>query len=162
MMAVASAAEIVLQPRFDAEEMLQLIERYRVTHMHIVPTMFVRLLRLPEEVKQRYDLSSLRYVVHGAAPCPPAAQRAMIEWWGPVIYEYYGATEAGLITIQNPEDALTRPGSVGRVLPNVSVKVLDERGEEVPTGTVGDIFIYTKPGASFEYIGRDSDRRPDK
>ncbi|MFW2853493.1 acyl-CoA synthetase [Sphingomonas sp. TX0543] len=161
-MAFASGADIVLQPRFDAEEMLQLIERYRVTHMHIVPTMFVRLLRLPEDVKGRYDLSCLRYVAHGAAPCPPDIKRAMIEWWGPVIYEYYGATEAGLISISRPEDALAHPGSVGQALPNVSIKVLDESGDEVPAGTIGDIFIHSEPGATFEYIGRENDRRDDK
>jgi long-chain acyl-CoA synthetase len=113
-------------------------------------------------VKQRYDLSSLRYVAHGAAPCPPAVKRAMIEWWGPVIYEYYGATEAGLIAICGPQDALDRPGAVGRALPSVSIKVLDDKGEEAPAGAIGDIFLHTDPGASFEYIGRPSDRREDK
>ena len=87
---------IVLEPRFDAEDMLALIERHRVTHMHMVPTMFVRLLRLPGRRKRRYDLSSLRFVVHGAAPCPPHVKRAMIDWWGPVINEYYGSTETGI------------------------------------------------------------------
>ena len=97
LLAFASNAEIILQPRFDAEEMLALIERHRVTDMHIVPTMFVRLLQLPDLVRARYDLSSLRFVVHGAAPCPIAVKRAMIDWWEPVIHEYYGSTETGLV-----------------------------------------------------------------
>jgi long-chain acyl-CoA synthetase len=88
---------IVLQPRFEAEDMLRLIQKHRVSHMHIVPTMLVRLLRLPDKVKRRYDLSSLRWVTHGAAPCAPAVKRQMIEWWGPVINEYYGATETGIV-----------------------------------------------------------------
>ena len=95
MLAFRNGCKIVLEPRFDPEDMLQLIARHRVTHMHMVPTMFVRLLRLPEDVKSRYDLSSLRFIVHGAAPCPPEVKRAMIDWWGPVINEYYGATETG-------------------------------------------------------------------
>src|SRR5205823_6397816 len=82
---------------FEAEDMLRLIDRHKISHMHIVPTMFVRLLRLPDEVKQRYDHSSLRWVTHGAAPCAPAVKRQMIDWWGPVITEYYGATETGVV-----------------------------------------------------------------
>ena len=88
---------MVLQPRFEAEDMLRLIDRHKVSHMHIVPTMFVRLLRLPDEVKRRYDVSSLRWVTHGAAPCAAAVKRQMIDWWGPVINEYYGATETGIV-----------------------------------------------------------------
>ena len=91
MLAARLGAAIVLQARFDAEEMLALIERHRISHMHIVPTMFVRLLKLPDAIKAKYDLSSLRFVVHGAAPCPPSVKRAMIDWWGPIINEYYGA-----------------------------------------------------------------------
>jgi long-chain acyl-CoA synthetase len=93
MLAFRNRCTIALEPRFDPEDMLQLIERHRVTHMHMVPTMFVRLLRLPDEVKRRYDLSSLRFVVHGAAPCPPLVKREMVAWWGPVIHEYFGSTE---------------------------------------------------------------------
>ena len=95
MLAYRSGCTIVLEARFDPEELLQLVERHRVTHMHMVPTMFVRLLRLPDAVKRRYDLSSLRFVVHGAAPCPPDVKAAMIDWWGPVINEYLGSTETG-------------------------------------------------------------------
>ena len=97
---------MVLQPRFEAEDMLRLIDRHKVSHMHIVPTMFVRLLRLPDEVKRRYDLSSLRWITHGAAPCAPAVKRQMIEWWGPVINEYYGATETGIVVWHDSQEAL--------------------------------------------------------
>ena len=97
---------LILMPRFDAEECLQLIERYEITHMHMVPTMFVRLLQLTNEQKQKYDLSSLESVVHGAAPCPPQVKLDMINWWGPIIHEYYGSTEAGLITVVDSQEWL--------------------------------------------------------
>jgi long-chain acyl-CoA synthetase len=112
MLAFRSGCTIVLEPRFDPEDMLQLIERHRVTHQHMVPTMFVRLLRLPDEVKRRYDFSSLRFIVHGAAPCPPQVKRAMIEWWGPVINEYFGSTETGIPVWHSAEQALAKPGTV--------------------------------------------------
>ena len=119
---------IVLQPRFDAEDMLRLIERHRVSHMHIVPTMFVRLLRLPDEVKRRHDLSSLRWITHGAAPCAPAVKRQMIEWWGPVINEYYGATETGIVVWHDSQEALRKPGTVGHVVEGAILRIVDEQG----------------------------------
>src|SRR5579859_7319185 len=91
-------ADIHVMARFDAEELLALIERERITHLHLVPIMFERLLRLPAEVRERYDISSLRFVVHAAAPCSPATKRAMIDWWGPIVHEYYGSTEIGPVT----------------------------------------------------------------
>ncbi len=158
MLAFNRGARMVLQPRFDAEQMLALIERHRISHMHIVPTMFVRLLRLPEAVKARYDLSSLRHVVHGAAPCPPEVKRAMIAWWGPVIYEYYGSSETGLITAHGSQEALERPGTVGRVLPGVAVRVLGEDGGDLPPGAAGDIYVDSAAAAGFSYIGLDDKR----
>lgn len=146
-------ARVILQARFDPEEMLQLIERYRVTHMHIVPTMFVRLLRLPASVRRAYDLSSLRSVVHGAAPCPPELKRAMIDWWGPVINEYYGATEAGLIAGHSSAEALSKPGTVGRALPGVTVRIIGEDRRDLPAGEIGDIYVETPGSANFSYIG---------
>ncbi|WP_428390469.1 AMP-binding protein [Lichenicoccus sp.] len=156
--AFAGGAAIVLQPRFDAKGMLALIARHRVTHMHVVPTMFVRLLSLPQATKARYDLSSLRFVVHGAAPCSPEVKKAMIAWWGPVIHEYYGSTETGLITALGPQDALRKPGSVGRALRGVTIKVLDEGGHERVPGEAGDVFIHSAAASSFSYIGRDAAR----
>jgi long-chain acyl-CoA synthetase len=102
----AGCLSIVLQPRFYAEDMLRLIDKHRVSHMHLVPTMFVRLLRLPAEVKKKYDLSSLRWITHGAVPCAPAVKREMIDWWGPMINEYYGATETGIVVWYNSADPL--------------------------------------------------------
>ena len=155
MMSLGRGAEIVLQPRFEAEEMLALIERHRVTHMHLVPTMFVRLLRLPEAVRVRYDVSSLRFVVHGAAPCLPEVKQAMIAWWGPVIHEYYGSTETALITTCCSADALRKPGTVGRALPGVTVKVLGDGGVERAPGELGDVFIQSVATSGFSYIGRE-------
>jgi long-chain acyl-CoA synthetase len=159
LFALRLGAEIVLQPRFDAEDMLRLIECHRVTHMHIVPTMFVRLLRLPEAVRRRYDVSSLRAVVHGAAPCAPAVKRAMIEWWGPVITEYYGSTETNIPTIATSEDALKKPGSVGRPLPDTRIKIFDPAGRELPAGQVGEIYIHVGGQTDFTYHNQPDKRR---
>ncbi|MFD2419718.1 acyl-CoA synthetase [Amycolatopsis pigmentata] len=156
--AAGSAEKIVLQPRFDAERLLELVERHRVTHMHMVPTMFVRLLKLPEEVRARYDLSSLRFVVHGAAPCPVDVKRRMIGWWGPVIHEYYGSTETGLVTVHDSATALARPGTVGRALPGVTVRVLGEEGQPLPPGGVGDVYVRSIAVPDFTYHGREDER----
>jgi long-chain acyl-CoA synthetase len=151
-------ASIVLQARFDAEEMLALIERHRITHMHIVPTMFVRLLKLPDDVRRKYDLSSLRFVLHGAAPCPVAVKRAMIEWWGPVIKEYYGSTETGIPVWHDSKDALAKPGTVGRILPGATVKVFDAEGHELPPGGIGEIFMRADASPEFTYHGQEERR----
>ncbi|MFI9560946.1 acyl-CoA synthetase [Nonomuraea endophytica] len=156
--AAALADTIVLQPRFGAEQLLELVERHRVTHMHMVPTMFVRLLKLPEEVKARYDVSSLRFVVHGAAPCPVDVKRRMIEWWGPVIHEYYGSTETGLITAHDSATALARPGTVGRALPGVTVRVLGDEGQPLPPHEVGDVYVQSDAVPDFTYHGREDER----
>lgn len=156
--ALRVGANIVLQARFDAEQMLAFIERYRITHMHIVPTMFVRLLRLPAETRSKYDLSSLRFVIHGAAPCPAEIKRAMIEWWGPVIFEYYGSTETGLTTWHNSEEALERPGTVGRPLPTVQIRIVDDHGTQLGPNEPGEIFIRARGIPDFTYIGADDKR----
>ena len=109
-----AGASVVIMPRFDPEELLRTIDRERITHLNMVPVMFARLLKLPDEVRRRYDLSSLRFVAHAAAPCPPEIKRAMIDWWGPVINEYYGATETGNVTFCTSEEWLAHPGTVGR------------------------------------------------
>ncbi|MFL6121348.1 acyl-CoA synthetase [Actinophytocola sp.] len=139
----------VLMDRWKPEEMLRLIEKHRVTHSHMVPTQFHRLLELPVEVREKYDVSSLRCMIHGAAPCPDEVKRQMLDWWGPVVVEYYAATEGGGTTIM-ADEWLRKPGSVGRAWPNSVVKVLDENGEEVPPGTTG--LVYMRMGtSSFEY-----------
>ncbi|GAB1508945.1 acyl-CoA synthetase [Actinophytocola sp. KF-1] len=139
----------VLMDRWRPEEMLRLIEKHRVTHSHMVPTQFHRLLELPEDVRSRYDVSSLRCMIHGAAPCPPEVKRRMLDWWGPVVTEYYAATEGGGTAI-SAEEWLRKPGSVGKAWPGSVVAVLDDDGEPVPTGTPG--LVYMRMGDStFEY-----------
>jgi long-chain acyl-CoA synthetase len=150
---------MVLQPRFEAEDMLRLIDRHRVTHMHIVPTMFVRLLRLPDAVKQKYDLSSLRWITHGAAPCAPAVKRQMMDWWGPVITEYYGATETGIVVWHNSEQALNKPGTVGRVVEGATMRIVDEHGRDVKQGEIGEIYLRGPLYNDFTYHNDDAKRR---
>ncbi|HLM11955.1 MAG TPA: acyl-CoA synthetase [Reyranella sp.] len=150
---------MVLQARFEAEDMLRLIDRHKVSHMHIVPTMFVRLLRLPDDVKRRYDVSSLRWVTHGAAPCAPAVKRQMIEWWGPVINEYYGATETGIVVWHDSQDALVKPGTVGRVVEGAVMRIVDAEGRDVKQGEVGEIYLRGPHLAEFTYNNDDAKRR---
>ncbi|AVO46861.1 acyl-CoA synthetase [Phreatobacter cathodiphilus] len=142
---------LVLMPRFDAEEMLRLIEEHRIDTIFMVPTMFVRLLKLPEAVRSRYDLSSLRFVIHAAAPCPADVKAAMIAWWGPVIHEFYGGTETGPVTFATSEDALRKPGSVGRLSPGAEIRVLGEDGREVPPGETGELFCRIAGYPDFTY-----------
>ncbi|MEC3974794.1 acyl-CoA synthetase [Amycolatopsis sp. H20-H5] len=139
----------VLMDRWDPEDMLRLIEEHRVTHSHLVPTQFRRLLGLPDAVRSRYDLGSLRVMIHGAAPCPLEVKRRMLEWWGPVVTEYYAATEGGG-TVISGEEWLRKPGSVGLPWPGSTIKVLDDAGAEAPVGEPGT--VYMRMGDSkFEY-----------
>lgn len=122
--------------------------------------MFERLLKLPEEVRSRYDVSSLRFVVHAAAPCSPATKRAMIEWWGPIIHEYYGSTETGPVTFVNSEEWLEHPGSVGRAMNNAAIRVLDDDRRVLGAGEVGEIVAGSASGNNeFTYHGDDAKRR---
>jgi long-chain acyl-CoA synthetase len=157
--ALRTGGEVILQPRFDPEALLALIEARRVTHLHMVPTMFVRLLKAPEEVRRRYDLTSLQFVVHAAAPCPPHVKRAMIEWWGPIINEYYGSTETSAVTFCTSEEWLANPGTVGRPLPGVGLKILGQDGFLAPPGEAGDVYCRLRTGADFTYHGDDAKRR---
>jgi acyl-CoA synthetase (AMP-forming)/AMP-acid ligase II len=148
MSAQRLGASVVVMERFDPETCLQLIERYQVSHVQFVPTMFVRMLKLPDEVRARYDISSLAAVVHAAAPCPAEVKRQMIEWWGPIVYEYYSATEGMGATFINSEEALAKPGSVGRAMVGV-IHVLDEHGNELGPNEIGTISF--SGGPRFEY-----------
>ena len=132
---------VILQPRFDAAELLALIEQHRVSHLHMVPTMFNRLLALPDQVRRRHDLSSLVAITHGAAPCPSEAKRAMIDWLGPVVREYYAMTELGIVACSTSAEWLAHPGSVGRAAPGVDIRIMDEGGGDLPTGIAGDICV---------------------
>ena len=131
---------LVYMDGWDAERALALIERHRVTHTHMVPTHFKRLLDLPEETRRGYDVSSMRWAVHAAAPCPVGIKRAMLEWWGPKIYEYYAATEGGG-TIATPEDWLAKPGTVGKPWPITQVMITDDQGEPCPPGMPGTVYM---------------------
>lgn len=144
---------LVIQPRFDAEEALALIERHRITHAFMVPTMFVRLLRLPRETRMRYDLGSLEWLVHGAAPCPADVKRAMIEWLGPRIYDYYGATELGPITRVSVPEWLARPGTLGKVVPGARIRILDAEGRTCAANEIGEIYARNDHYPDFEYQG---------
>ncbi|GAA4473877.1 acyl-CoA synthetase [Rhodococcus olei] len=141
---------VVVMDRFDPEESLALIQRYRVTHSQWVPTMFVRMLKLPVEVRERYDVSSTKVAVHAAAPCPPEVKRAMIDWWGPVIHEYYASTEGSGATFIDSAQALAKPGSVGRDGVLGIVHICDELGVEVPTGQTGTVW-WEREERPFEY-----------
>ena len=142
---------VVLMDKWTPETMLELIDKYRATTSHMVPTQFHRLLGLPEDVRRKYDVSSLRYMVHAAAPCPVETKWKMLEWWGDSIYEYYAATEGGG-TVVTPQEWRAHPGTVGRAWANAEVRVLDEAGEDCPVGQPGT--VYMKLGAAdFEYKG---------
>jgi long-chain acyl-CoA synthetase len=159
VVAAALGERLVLQPRFDPEELLALIERHEITSLNLVPTMFNRLLRLPESVRSRYDLGSLTNVVHNAAPCAPDVKRAMIAWWGPVILELYGGTESGPAVACNSEEWLAHPGCVGKPLPGSTVRILDDDGKALPAGEVGEVFMRSDANAEFTYHGREEERR---
>jgi long-chain acyl-CoA synthetase len=146
---------VVLMDKWTAESMLELIDRYRVTNSHMVPTQFHRLLALPDDVKAKYDVSSLRHMVHAAAPCPPDVKRRMIEWWGPVIDEYYAASEGGG-TIVRSEEWLEHPGTVGRAWPNAEIVILDDDGKELGRNEVGTVYMHMA-SVDFEYF-KDKDK----
>jgi long-chain acyl-CoA synthetase len=152
-------AKVVLQSRFDPEGLLRLIEDERVTHLHMVPVLFSRLLKLPATVRAGYDLTSLEFVVHAAAPCPPQIKRAMIEWWGPVINEYYGATETGVVTFCTAQEWLAHPGTVGRPIAEAEVKVIDPEGASLAAGEVGEVVARVRGIADFTYHRDDAMRR---
>jgi long-chain acyl-CoA synthetase len=142
---------VVVMEKFDAEQLLALVARQAVTHTQVVPTMLVRLMKLAPEVRERYDLSSLECVVHAAAPCPVEVKRQVIEWLGPIVHEYFAATEGNGMTFISAADWLEHPGSVGRPLMGIP-HVCDEEGREVPCGEAGLIY-FEQEHASFEYHG---------
>ena len=137
---LVNGASIVMMPKFDASSVLQLITERRIAHTHLVPTMFVRLLRLADAERRAFDPTPLRTVLHGAAPISVVTKRAMIDWWGPRLVEYWGTSEAGTFTLIDSADWLTHPGSVGRPLPGVEVVVVDEAGQPLPAGAEGRLF----------------------
>ncbi|MFN5244958.1 MAG: acyl-CoA synthetase [Novosphingobium sp.] len=142
---------VVVMEKFDPEAALAAIEKYKITDSQFVPTHFVRMLKLPEEVRKKYDTSTMKCAIHAAAPCPVPVKQAMIEWWGPVIYEYYAGTEGNGFTFVTSPEWLTKPGTVGKALTGI-IRVCDEDGNEVPRGTEGQIFFEPTEGmVPFEY-----------
>ncbi|MGH9085377.1 MAG: AMP-binding protein [Acidimicrobiales bacterium] len=137
---LANGAELVLMPRWDEAECLRLIQERGVRNSHVVPTMCVRLLRLPEEVRATFDPSSLGTVLHGAAPIAPQVKQRMIEWWGPVLTEYWGSTEGGVFTLVAAEAWLTKPGTVGKAIASYEVFAVDADGDRLPAGEVGTLY----------------------
>ncbi|MFF8958329.1 acyl-CoA synthetase [Streptomyces sp. NPDC014894] len=151
---------LVLMDRWTPEEMLRLVDAHRCTHTHMVPTQFHRLLALPEEVKARYDVSSMRHAVHGAAPCPAPVKRAMIEWWGGCVEEYYAASEGGG-TSATAEEWLRRPGTVGRAWPISEIAIFDDDGVRLPPGEAGTVYL-RMGGAGFRYHQDEAKTRRDR
>lgn len=145
----ALGGTLVMMEHFDAEGALAAIDKYRVTHTQMVPTMFIRMLKLPEEQRNSYDVSSLRCVVHAAAPCPVEVKQRMIDWFGPIVHEYYASTEANGATFIDAERWLTHPGSVGTALLGV-IKICDEDGKLLPSGEIGTIY-FEREDKGFEY-----------
>jgi len=139
---------VIVMEHFDAEQALALIERHQVSHSQWVPTMFVRMLKLPEAVRAGYDVSSVKVAIHAAAPCPVAVKQQMIDWWGPVLFEYYAGTEGNGITVINSAQWLEHRGSVGRAIVGV-LHIVDEDGTELPPGEAG--LIYFSDGPEFAY-----------
>ncbi len=149
---------LVIMPRFEPEEFLRVVETEKIDTIFMVPTMFIRLMKLPAQVRSKYDMSSLRHVIHAAAPCPADVKRAMIEWWGPVIYEFYGSTESGAVTFANSEDALKKPGTVGRIAPGAELRFIGDDGTELSQGEIGEIYSRIAGNPDFTYHNRPEKR----
>lgn len=148
--AASLGATTVIMEKFDAEAFLAAVEAHRVTHSQLVPTHFVRMLKLPEATRATYDLSSLRVAVHAAAPCPAEVKRAMIDWWGPIVLEYYAGTEANGLTVATCADWLAHPGTVGRSMAG-DIRIVDPAGRDLPAGQTGA--VYFDSGIDFAYRG---------
>ena len=154
---IRRGGSVVVMEKFDPEHFLALIERHRVTHSQLVPTMFSRLLKLPEAVRQRYDLSSLEVAIHAAAPCPVPVKEQMIAWWGPIIREYYGATEGLGFAACNSAEWMHHKGTVGKVVWG-KLHILDEAMQPCPPGVSGTLWF--EPPTEFRYFN-DAERTPD-
>ncbi|CAN5261903.1 hypothetical protein BH10PSE12_BH10PSE12_05850 [soil metagenome] len=150
---------VVIHDRFDAEAALRAIEEYRIDRLWMVPTMFVAMTKLPKETRDRYDISSLRYIVHSAAPCPAEVKRQILDWFGPVLYEFYGSTEVGPVTLSTPSDFANKPGNVGRAVGGTELLILGDDGQPLQAGDIGEIACRHAAWPEFTYINREADRR---
>lgn len=146
-----NGSSVVMQHKYDSAGVLDLIDRYACTNIHLVPTQMKRLVDLPSEVKSRFSGESLEVAWHGAAPCPPAVKRSLIDWWGPKVTEYYGSTEGSIISVIPAAEWLAKGGSVGRPLDNVEVIVVDDEGQRLPRGDEGTLYFRNKLGTDFTY-----------
>lgn len=151
--------EVYIAPKFDAEGFLADVERFGITHCYIVPTMMVRLLKLPLAVREKYDVSTLRFGISTGSAWPRDVKAAMIDWFGPIFYESYGASEIGFITLISSQEAQTKPGSVGKVLEGGSIKIFDDEGHELPVGEAGSIYVDLPQFGDFTYSNSDGDLR---
>jgi len=145
---------LVVMPRFDATEFLRVVARHGITNAQVVPTMFVRLLRLPPDERARHDISTLRHVLHTGAPCPPRVKRDMIDWFGPVIWEQYGSTETGVVALCDTAEWLAHPGTVGRPFLSSEIRIFSKSGTACPPGTPGEIYARMHGTPDFTYLGR--------
>ena len=159
MTGMTTGGLVVIHDRFDAEAALSAIEKHRITRLWMVPTMFVALTKLPEDVRVRYDVSSLEYVIHSAAPCPPEVKRQMLDWFGPVLYEFYGSTEVGPVTLSTPDDFARKPGNVGRAVGGTELLILGDDGATLRPGEIGEVACRHAAWPEFTYINREEERR---
>ena len=148
-----AGGSVWVMPKFEPQEFLRLVQEHRITHTQLVPTAFVRLLRLPDDMRRGFDVSSLRHVIHSGAPCAPEVKRAMIEWLGPILWESYGSTETGVMTLIGSQEWLQRPESVGRPVLTGEVRVYDAAGRRLPAGEVGDLYMRMHGTPDFTYHG---------
>jgi long-chain acyl-CoA synthetase len=154
----ARSSMVVVAPRFDAEDLLRLIARERLTHLHLVPTMMRRLLDLPLALRERHDVSSLEFVVHGAGPCPPDVKRELIAWFGPVVHEYYGTSEAGMVSRASSQEWLRREGTVGRPWPGRVVRICGDDGAALPPHAEGEVYVSLGLTPDFTYQNAEAER----
>jgi long-chain acyl-CoA synthetase len=157
MVAAVGDVDIFIEPKFDPEAFLKCVSEHRITHAYIVPTMMVRLLKLPDDVKLKYDISSLRYTVGTGSPCPVDVKQAMIDWMGPIFNESYGASEIGFMTLVSSMEAEERPGTVGKILPGGSIRILDDDMNQLPVGEIGTIYVNLPTFGAFEYTNAKGD-----
>ncbi len=148
MMAITLGGTSIIMEHFDAEAFLKLVEKHQVTQSQLVPTMFVRMLKLPDEVRRQYNVSTLKGAIHAAAPCPVEVKAKMIEWWGPILIEYYAGSEGNGVTVSDSKQWLSHRGTVGKAVVG-SLKILDEDGVEVPTGQIGTVFFADAPAFTY-------------
>jgi long-chain acyl-CoA synthetase len=152
----ARDVNIYIETKFDAEKFLLDIARYQITHTYIVPTMMVRLLKLPKDVKDKYDVSSLKFAISSGSAWPADVKQAMIDWFGPIFYESYGASEIGFMTLISSSEALNKPGSVGKILPGGSIKILDDDQNELAIGESGSIYVHLPMFGDFVYTNTEA------